>query len=122
MFWASGWCPALNLDPTGGGYTARPGKAYEMNMQALWGPEALALVPVSLWQSPGLSAKAKGLYAMLLTLPGGFLPPVAIIEEMSGLGKDARQAAYRELRAAGLLETRIGTWSVRLPMGVRHGA
>lgn len=79
--------------------------------------ELLAAVPLSVWHRPDLSVKAKGLLAVLLTLPPGHLPPVAYVERIAGMGRDARRSAYSELRAAGLLQTRCGTWSVTLPKG-----
>lgn len=74
-------------------------------------------VPVSLWTHPGLSFKAKVVAGYLLSRPPGFLPRVGQVERTLGLGRDARRAAYEELRAAGLLETRAGCWSVARPEG-----
>lgn len=79
--------------------------------------ELLASVPLSVWRRPDLSVKAKGLLAVLLTFPPGFLPTVREVERVAGMGRDARRAAYSELRAAGLLQTRFGAWSVNLPKG-----
>lgn len=61
-----------------------------------------AMVPNVLWQWPGLSFKAKGFMAYLLSFRHGVCPPVAAMEAETGLGRDARKAVMRELQAAGL--------------------
>ncbi len=66
-----------------------------------------AMVPDVLWQWPGLSFKAKGFMAFLLSFRGGNIPPVAAIEEMTGLGRNVRRACMAELQAAGLAEWKV---------------
>lgn len=61
-----------------------------------------AMVPDALWSWPGLSFKAKGFFAYLLSFRHGVCPPVAAMEAQTGLGRDARKAAMRELESAGL--------------------
>lgn len=61
-----------------------------------------AMVPNVLWTWPGLSFKAKGFMAYLLSFRHGVCPPVASMEAETGLGRDARKAVMRELEAAGL--------------------
>ena len=61
-----------------------------------------AMVPDNLWRWPGLSFKAKGFMAYLLSFRHGVCPPVAAMEADTGLGRDARKAVMRELQAAGL--------------------
>lgn len=61
-----------------------------------------AMVPNVLWQWPGLSFKAKGFMAYLLSFRHGVCPPVAAMEAETGLGRDARKSVMRELQAAGL--------------------
>lgn len=61
-----------------------------------------AQVPHVLWRWPGLSFKAKGFFCYLLSHWQGAIPPVATMEAESGLGRDARKAAMRELIDAGL--------------------
>lgn len=75
-------------------------------------------VPDALWRVPGLSFNAKALAAYLAQFPQGFVPVVASVERETGLGRDARRAAYAELRGAGLLVSRSGTWSTAFS-GVR---
>lgn len=67
-----------------------------------------AMVPNVLWRWPGLSFKAKGFFAYLLSHRHGSMPAVAGMERETGLGRDARKAAMRELIAAGL-----ASWQVR---------
>lgn len=61
-----------------------------------------AMVPNVLWRWPGLSFKAKAFMAYLLSFRHGVCPPVAAMEAQTGLGRDARKAAMRELQVAGL--------------------
>lgn len=61
-----------------------------------------AMVPDALWSWPGLSFKAKGFFAYLLSFRHGVCPPVAAMEAQTGLGRDARKAVMRELATAGL--------------------
>ena len=61
-----------------------------------------AMVPNVLWVWPGLTFKAKGFFAFLLSFRHGVCPPVAAMEAQTGLGRDARKAVMRELEAAGL--------------------
>lgn len=61
-----------------------------------------AMVPNVLWSWPGLSFKAKGFMAYLLSFRHGVCPPVAAMEAETGLGRDARKAVMRELERAGL--------------------
>jgi len=61
-----------------------------------------AMVPDVLWRWPGLSFKAKGFMAYLLSFRHGVCPPVAAMEQDTGLGRDARKAVMRELQSAGL--------------------
>lgn len=63
-------------------------------------------VPNGLW-SLEMSLKAKGLFAFLLSFHHGAAPSVAEIETALGLGKDARQAAFRELVVQGLAGWRV---------------
>jgi hypothetical protein len=63
---------------------------------------AFAMVPNVLWTWPGLSFKAKGFFAYLLSHRDGSAPPVAAMEADTGIGRDARKGAMRELIAAGL--------------------
>lgn len=77
--------------------------------------DVLQRLPASVWLRPDLSVKAKGLLAVLLSLPPGFLPRVSDVERIAGMGRDARKAAYAELREAGLLQSRFGGWSVTIP-------
>lgn len=79
--------------------------------------DGVSMVPSALWARRDLSFKARALFAFLLSCPSGHLPPVGQVEQVLGIGRDVRRAAYRELRAAGLLQTRMGTWSVVLPKG-----
>lgn len=74
--------------------------------------DAFAMVPDALWRVPGLSFNAKALAAYLAQFPAGFVPLVATVEAETGLGREARRSAYAQLRAAGLLQSRIGTASV----------
>jgi hypothetical protein len=60
-----------------------------------------AMVPNSLWRL-GISLKAKGLFAFLLSFHHGAAPSVAEIETALDIGKDQRQAAFRELVAVKL--------------------
>ena len=69
-------------------------------------------VPDWVWSLP-VSFRAKTLFCFFLSLPGGFLPCVGQVEQITGLGRDARRSAYRELQGVGLLASRAGTWSVR---------
>lgn len=62
---------------------------------------SFAMVPNALWDMP-ISLKAKGLFAFLLTFRDGSAPTVALIESALSIGKDARQAAFRELESVGL--------------------
>lgn len=65
------------------------------------------------WACPELSIKAKALYAYFMAVsPEGFVPRVAQVQAEMRIGRECRQAAYRELRKAGLLDTRYGTFSV----------
>lgn len=64
--------------------------------------DQFAMVPDVLWTWPGLSFKAKGFFAYLLSFRHGVCPPVAAMEAQTGLGRDARKAVMRELQAAGL--------------------
>jgi hypothetical protein len=73
--------------------------------------QRLAVYDGDIWARDDLSFKARAMYAFLSTFPGSALPRVADVERLTGLGKDARQGAYRELVQAGLLVTRVGTWS-----------
>ncbi len=61
-----------------------------------------AMVPNILWEWPGLSFKAKGFMAYLISFRHGSCPPVAAMEAQTGLGRDARKAVMRELQEAGL--------------------
>lgn len=61
-----------------------------------------AMVPDVLWRWPGLSFRAKGFMAYLMSFRQGVAPPVAAMEAETGLGRDARKAAMRELMGAGL--------------------
>jgi hypothetical protein len=63
-------------------------------------------VPNGLWALE-ISLKAKGLFAFLLSFHHGAAPSVAEIETALGLGKDARQAAFRELVGQGLAGWRV---------------
>lgn len=63
-------------------------------------------VPNGLW-SLEISLKAKGLFAFLLSFHHGAAPSVAEIETALGLGKDARQAAFRELAGVRLAGWRV---------------
>jgi hypothetical protein len=68
-------------------------------------------VPCWVWSLP-VSFRAKGLFCFLLTCADGFLPSVAAVQAATGLGRDARRSAYRELQNCGLLATRCGTLSL----------
>lgn len=61
-----------------------------------------SMVPDVLWRWPGLSFKAKGFMAYLLSFRHGVCPPVAAMEAETGLGRDARKAVMRELQSVGL--------------------
>jgi hypothetical protein len=61
-----------------------------------------SMVPDILWRWPGLSFKAKGFMAYLLSFRHGVCPPVAAMEAETGLGRDARKAVMRELERVGL--------------------
>lgn len=87
-----------------------------MSVVQLKTAQRLAVYDGDIWARDDLSFKARAMYAFLSTFPRGFLPRVAEVERLTGLGKDARQGAYRELVQAGLLVTRVGTWS-HLPKG-----
>jgi hypothetical protein len=63
-------------------------------------------VPNGLW-SLQISLKAKGLFAFLLSFHHGAAPSVGEIETALGLGKDARQSAFRELVGQGLAGWRV---------------
>lgn len=63
-------------------------------------------VPNGLWALQ-ISLKAKGLFAFLLSFHHGAAPSVAEIETALGLGKDARQSAFRELVGQGLAGWRV---------------
>ena len=63
-------------------------------------------VPNGLW-SLEISLKAKGLFAFLLSFHHGAAPSVAEIETALGLGKDARQSAFREL-----VRVKLAGWRV----------
>jgi hypothetical protein len=63
-----------------------------------------------IWQHPNLSWPAAALYLWLARFHG-ILPRVGEVERATGLGRDRRRALYAELRDAGLLDTRSGTWS-----------
>lgn len=63
-------------------------------------------VPNGLWALE-MSLKAKGLFAFLLSFHHGAAPSVGEIETALGLGKDARQAAFRELVQQGLAGWRV---------------
>lgn len=63
-------------------------------------------VPNGLWALE-ISLKAKGLFAFLLSFHHGAAPSVGEIETALGLGKDARQAAFRELVQQGLAGWRV---------------
>jgi hypothetical protein len=63
-------------------------------------------VPNSLWARK-MSIKAKGLFAFLLSFHHGAAPSVCEIETALGIGKDARQAAFRELVGQELAGWRI---------------
>jgi len=54
-----------------------------------------------------MSLKAKGLFAFLLSFHHGAAPSVCEIETALGIGKDARQAAFRELVGQELAGWRI---------------
>lgn len=73
-----------------------------------------AMVPNVLWRWPGLSFRAKGFFAYLLSHRDGSCPPVAAMEAETGLGRDARKAAMAELIAAGLAR-----WQVQRDQGGR---
>jgi hypothetical protein len=63
-------------------------------------------VPNGLWALE-ISLKAKGLFAFLLSFHHGAAPSVAEIEAALSLGKDARQAAFRELVGEKLAGWRV---------------
>jgi hypothetical protein len=69
--------------------------------------DGFAMVPDKLWRWPGLSFKAKGFMAYLLSFRQGICPPVAAMEAETGLGRDARKAVMRELENAGLAFWRV---------------
>lgn len=61
-----------------------------------------AMVPDVLWAWPDLSFRAKGFMAFLLSFRGGFIPPVAALEIMTGLSRDVRRHVMKELQVSGL--------------------
>jgi hypothetical protein len=63
-----------------------------------------AMVPNVLWTWPKLSFRAKAFMAYLLSFRHGTCPPVAAMEEATGIGRDARRAVMAELREAGLAD------------------
>jgi len=71
-----------------------------------------ALVPYAadIWLHPDISWQAAALYVWLCRFHG-ILPRVDEVQRLTGIGRDRRKALYRELRGAGLLVTRMGTWS-----------
>lgn len=75
------------------------------------------MVPDWLWTLP-ISFKAKAVFCFMLSCPDGFLPLVGQVEAVTGLGREARQSAYRELRECGLLVTRSGTLSLSPSLAV----
>lgn len=62
-----------------------------------------AMVPNAVWQT-SLSFKAKGLFCYLLTYRHGGSPTVKQIEAETGLSRDARRKAMKELTEYGLAE------------------
>lgn len=87
--------------------------SYQLKIDPMSG---LVVLPPEFWRCSKLSLKAKALFGFLCTFPSGFLPRVAEVESSLGIGRDARKACYRELRQAGLLQTRMGTWSIALKL------
>lgn len=81
-----------------------------MNIHQLRTAQSLRPFEGDIWERRDLSFKARAIYCYLSRF-GGFLPKVEIVQFETGLGRDARRAAYQELRDAGLLVTRVGTWS-----------
>ena len=62
------------------------------------------LVPAALWQIPNLPSHAKLCAAYLFALGDGPTPYVSQIERDTGLSRDARRKAFRQLQHFGIVQ------------------
>lgn len=61
-------------------------------------------VPKELLQNKSVSLKAKGMYALILSLPVNWDCSIQELVEVSGTGKAAVRSAVQELEQSGYLE------------------
>ncbi len=66
--------------------------------------EGFTVLPNALLRDQRLSLKTKGLFCMMLSLPGDWSYNVGGLVRVCGAGRDAIRSALRELEAAGYLE------------------